>query len=50
MGEQMPVEAIMARTVDDLARRYGQLPSAILAEDAPTLLRIRSILAELEEP
>jgi len=36
--------------VDDLARRYGQLPTAILRADARTILRLRAILAESEEP
>jgi len=30
--------------VDELAARYGQLPSAILAEDARTVLRMRTLL------
>jgi hypothetical protein len=49
-GESPPIELLEAQTVDDLARRYGQMPSAILREDASVLLRIRSILAESEEP
>jgi hypothetical protein len=35
--------------VDELARRYGQLPSTILGEDARLMLGMRALLAEAEE-
>ncbi|HSW43155.1 MAG TPA: hypothetical protein VLM76_11660 [Patescibacteria group bacterium] len=35
-----------ARLLDSLCRRYGQLPSAMLAEDAYLMLRLNAVLAE----
>jgi len=40
----------IARLTDELAARYGQPPSAILREDARTILRMRAILAEAADP
>jgi hypothetical protein len=40
---------VAAQIVDELAQRYGQLPSAVLAEDARLMLGMRALLAEAQE-
>jgi len=40
---------VTARLTDYFAQRYGQLPSAILAEDARLMLRMRAILLAAED-
>jgi hypothetical protein len=44
----LPIESKNAQIVDGLAQRYGQLPSAILAEPASVLRLIA--LADLASP
>lgn len=39
---------MIAQLIDGFCSRYGQLPSAVLGEDAMTMLRLQAVLREGE--